>query len=363
VTRALRVAIVGASARLTAFASINRVWADELERLGLDVHRVSSAAALDGRFDRVIHHDYEDYFGDLRRPAADRFIAVRTWDFGPYPRRWAGVVRDVCDQLWVHSRWTAEQAVAGGVEVSKVEVVPHGVDTELFTPDGPRYRFEQGFPAGAPGRFVFLFVGAAIARKGVDILLQAYERAFDAGDAVSLVIKDHSRDVFYQGVGLGDRIEAFRARPGAPDLLYLDDYLDAPRLAALYRRSDAAVFPFRAEGFALPILEAMACGTPPIVPRFGPCLDFCDDRTAFLVPARRIRLPVARNLQFNTLGFREVVEEVDFCELDPDVLAAEMLRVVSLAPAARREIGLTAAAKAAGFTWRASVARVRELLL
>ena len=362
-TKALTVAIVGASQRPTAYASINRVWVEELVRLGMDARLVASEADLDGHFDRVVHHDYQDYFGDLRRPRTDRFVAVRSWDFGPYPRRWADVVRDVCDELWVYSRWTLSQAVAGGVDASKISVVPIGVDIETLTPDGPRYRFEHGARAGDPGRFVFLFVGAAIARKGVDILLEAYGRAFEANDAVSLIIKDHSRDVFYQGVGLVESIKAFRTRPGAPDLLYIDDRLDWARLAALYRSADVGVFPFRAEGFAMPILEAMASGTPSIVPRFGPCLDFCDDDTAFFVPARRIRLPVARNLQFNTIGFREDVADVDFCEVDPAVLAAEMRRVVSLGAEVREQVGQAAVTKARTFSWRAAVERIREQLL
>jgi glycosyltransferase involved in cell wall biosynthesis len=122
------------------------------------------------------------------------------------------------------------------------------------------------------------------------------------------------------------------------------------------------VFPFRAEGFAMPIVEAMASATPPIVPRFGACLDFCDQRTAFLVPARRIRLPVGRDLQFNTLGFREQVEEVDFCEVDPDVLATEMRRVVALPAEARAKVGAAAAERARAFSWQSSFEKVRARL-
>ena len=111
----------------------------------------------------------------------------------------------------------------------------------------------------------------------------------------------------------------------------------------------------------MPILETMACGAPVIAPRFGACLDFCDDDTAFLVPARRIRLPVARNLQFNTLGFREEVQEVDFCEVDPGVLAAEMRRVAALGSRVR-EVGAAAARRAHTFSWSATIERVLERL-
>jgi glycosyltransferase involved in cell wall biosynthesis len=228
-------------------------------------------------------------------------------------------------------------------------------------PEGPPFDFDRGSRASDSGRFRFLFVGAAVARKGVDILLDAYGRAFSADDPVTLVIKDHGGDVFYQGVRLTERIAALRARPGAPDVHYLDDYLEPERLAALYRSCDCGVFPYRAEGFAMPILESMACGTPAIAPRFGACLDFCDDATAFLVKARRIRLPVLRSLQFNTLGFREEVDEVDFCEVDPAVLAEQMRRVASLG-ARSREVGTAAATRARAFSWDATIERIRERL-
>jgi glycosyltransferase involved in cell wall biosynthesis len=356
-----RVAIVGRSQRPTAYASINRVWVEELRRRGVDARVVPSLAAVEPGDDRVIHHDYSDHFATLRRPGAARLIAVRTWDFGPYPRRFADVVNGQCDELWVHTRWIADQAAAGGVDPGKTHVVPNGVDLELMRADGPRFQFERSARAADPARFRFLFVGAAIARKGVDILLDAYGRAFTANDPVTLVIKDHGGDLFYQGVRLTEEIARFAARPGAPDVHYLDVYLEPDQLAALYRSCDAGVFPYRAEGFAMPILEAMASGTPVIAPRFGACLDFCGDDTAFLVKARRIRLPVLRNLQFNTLGFREEVDAVDFCELDPALLAAEMRRVTMLGPKLR-EVGVAAAERARAFSWPAIVERVRERL-
>jgi glycosyltransferase involved in cell wall biosynthesis len=356
------VAIVGAAERPSAYASINRIWRDGLARAGVDVRLVPSVAELgEDRYDQVIHHDYREHFAGLARPRTRRLIAVRTWDFGPFPPRWAQVVHDVCDELWVHSRWTAAQAAAGGIDAAKVRVVPHGVDPAVMTPDGPPFLTGER-ATDLDGRFKFLFVGAAVPRKGVDVLLAAYGRAFDASDRVALVIKDHSGDVFYQGSTLRERIASFRETAGAPHLVSIDAYLDARDLAALYRACDAAVFPYRAEGFAMPVLESMACGTPPIVPRFGPCLDFCDDESAFFVPARRVRLPVVRNVQFNTLGFREDVEEVDFCEVDPDVLAREMRRVAELDRDRLERKAGAAAAGARRFSWDAAVARIAVLL-
>jgi glycosyltransferase involved in cell wall biosynthesis len=111
------------------------------------------------------------------------------------------------------------------------------------------------------------------------------------------------------------------------------------------------------------VLEAMACGVPSIVPHFGAALDFCDARTSYRVPVRRIRLPVGRDLAFNTLGFRETVASVDFCEIDPEGLAAAM-RAAFAAPAAQhRARGRAAAARVRRtFRWADSVRIVERHL-
>jgi glycosyltransferase involved in cell wall biosynthesis len=185
-------------------------------------------------------------------------------------------------------------------------------------------------PLDSDQSFRFLFVGGTVLRKGIDVLLKAYLQAFDATDDVCLVIKDNPQDVFYEGVRCRDEIAARCDQPSAAAIIYLDRFLSTADMAALYRTCDVGVFPYRAEGFALPILEAMACGTPSIVPHFGACLDFCSDRTSFLVPVKRINLPVGRDFTFNTLGFRETVDEVDFCEVSVPVLADAMRRVYEL---------------------------------
>ena len=94
----------------------------------------------------------------------------------------------------------------------------------------------------------------------------------------------------------------------------------------MFRSCDVGVFPYRAEGFALPIAEAMASGTPAIVPNFGACLDFCTPETSFFVPARRIKLPYSRTFRL-AAGFVMEVQSVDFCEIRVKDLAAKMREV------------------------------------
>jgi glycosyltransferase involved in cell wall biosynthesis len=136
---------------------------------------------------------------------------------------------------------------------------------------------------------------------------------------------------------------------------YVDDYMGRRELSALYRGADALVLPSRAEGWGLPVLEAMACGTPAMVPEFGAFLVYAGKPGVISLPASRIRLPVSRYFTTNTLGFEEYVDRVDFCEPSPTHLAAAMRDVASSSRAARKTHSESARRTAEQFDWDSSL--------
>ena len=105
-----------------------------------------------------------------------------------------------------------------GLPGERVEVVGNGVSA-AFRPDGPRH--QPGFP-------YFLHVGRRAAHKNVERLVAAHAAS----------------------------------RRGREVRLLFAGELDDAQLAAHYRGAVALVFPSLYEGFGLPIVEAMACGTP-----------------------------------------------------------------------------------------------------
>jgi glycosyltransferase involved in cell wall biosynthesis len=347
-TGAGRIEVIGDATSATAYARVNAVWRHALRDAGYRVDEGGPATV-------TIHHDYSQHFATCDAGAGARKAAVRTWDFGPFPRAWAARIGRDFDRLWVHSDWVRDKAIESGIARELVAVVPHGFDPDVFTPEGPAADLGPGFN--------FLFVGATVARKGIDILLAAYERAFTPDDPVCLVLKGHSADVFYRGQHMAQAIADFQNDPQKPRLRLLDAYLSDAELAALYRGADAAVFPYRGEGFAIPILEAMACGLSCIVPRFGACLDYCTADVSLFVEARRIRLPLRREMVFNTLGFREQVDLVDFCEVPVDGLAAALRAAYEAGVPSLRARGRRAAqAVHTTWTWRHSTARLLDAL-
>jgi glycosyltransferase involved in cell wall biosynthesis len=283
----------------------------------------------------------------LEPPPEGRWAFFQPWEYGSLPRTWLPAATRA-DEVWAYSRAVRDVYLDAGVPADRVHVVPLGVDPDLFRTGCAPLSLAPG-----PG-FRFLFVGGTIWRKGADLLLAAYERAFRPGDGVGLVVQDMGTRSFYLGQTAGAAVAALRDR-GYP-VEYREEPLPPGELARLYAACDAAVQPYRGEGFALPVAEAMACGLPVIVTGAGPVLDYATDETAYLVPARRLDLPESRVGDIETAG-RPWVWEPDL-----DALVDAMKRVAS-DPAAARSRGEAAARRVRdGFTWGHAAAAVEARL-
>jgi glycosyltransferase involved in cell wall biosynthesis len=113
---------------------------------------------------------------------------------------------------------------------------------------------EAATPAGLRPRGYFLYCGLIEPRKNLSRLIAAHVRA---ATGMPLVI------VGPDGWRAGPILDAIAGRP---DVLRLP-YQDRPALAALIRDARALLFPSLAEGFGLPVAEAMTLGTPALVSR------------------------------------------------------------------------------------------------
>ncbi|MGH2836433.1 MAG: glycosyltransferase, partial [Solirubrobacteraceae bacterium] len=226
-----------------------------------------------------VHHEWPP---DFTVPESGRLAAIVPWEFGSPPERWLPDIAGRVDELWVPSAYVRDMYVEAGIEARRVHVIPNGVDLDAFCPR------QSGATADAVPRR-FLYVGGITRRKGIDLLLDAWDEAFADRDDVVLVVKAANAAGVYGGPN-----EVLRARGAAerlPRVELIEDDLDTPELAELYRSCAVFVLPYRGEGFAMPVLEAMASGLPVIVTAGGPTDEFCPPEAGWRIRSERQDLP------------------------------------------------------------------------
>ena len=325
--------IRGSFGSTASLALINDRLGDELTERGWRVRHRGLAGGSMGEDAVGFTHGWPPSF----EPVTDGpTVACLPWEFGSPPVEWVERVAADVDRVWVPSAYVRDGYVAGGMPPGVVEVVPNGVDTDSFSPDGPV--FELPRRAGC----VFLFVGGTIGRKGIDLLLRAWDEAFTADDDVLLVIKDAGTASHYKGQNLQAALRARAERSDLAPLVYLDTELAPAELPLLYRAADVLAVPYRGEGFCLPALEAMACGRPVIHNGAGPTAEFVGQDAGWALPARRV--------QSDGEGLMALTGPAVFHEVDHDALV-RALREAAAEPETRLQRGRAGRRIALGYTW------------
>ena len=266
-----------------------------------------------------------------------KLVLIQPWEFGSIPKEWVGKINDSVDQVWVPSNFVRECYLEGGVPADKVVVVPNGVNTDRFhagaAENSDVARLWERGPGGntwiKPDTYKFLFVGGTLTRKGIDILLDAFDRAFSAKDDVVLLVKDFGATSFYSNQGMNSLVRALQVKPGGSKIVYITDELSEEDIAALYATADCLVHPYRGEGYGMPIAEAMATGKPTIVTEFGAALDFANETNSYLIPAKM------QYLNERLVSGMETVDQPYWAEPSRDALIQTLRSVVANRDAAK----------------------------
>jgi glycosyltransferase involved in cell wall biosynthesis len=207
------------------------------------------------------------------------------------------------------------------VPPEKVTVVHEAADPH-FGPRSPAAVEAARSRYGLPERFL-VFVGTIEPRKNLARLLEAFETIHAEGLADGLVI------VGKRGWLTGDFFARLEQSP-VRDAVHLPGYVPDEDLPAVYAGAQALAFPSLYEGFGLPVLEAMACGTP-VVASNSSCIP-------------EIGGEAART--FDPLDVAEMIEA---------------LRRVLTEPALREEMRTRGLAQAARFSWEQAASQTADI--
>jgi len=170
-------------------------------------------------------------------------------------RRWyrfvamqARVARRIRSLLGVSGVSAADTVADFRLDPSQLTVVPLGVDTELFRPRGPR----------TPGRIVAV-ASADMPLKGVQHLL----------DAVAKLRTEHPQVTLHLVSPVGPDTRRRLRELGIEDAVTVHSGISDERLAELIASAEVMAVPSLYEGFSLPAVEALSCGTPVVASDAG----------------------------------------------------------------------------------------------
>ncbi|MCP1647408.1 glycosyltransferase family 4 protein [Pseudomonas nitroreducens] len=250
------------------------------------------------------------------------------WAAGGYPGL-AARSRNCVDRHWVVSDHLRDWLVARGVEAAKVHTLHWFADTSRWAPclkSRRQFRERHGIPEHMP---VIVFAGRLCQQKRPDILVRSLGALAEMGQEFMVLV-----------AGDGELAPALRRKVQALGLQHRVHYLgwqDEDGLRLAFQAADLLFMPSEAEGIALVLYEAMACGLAVLASNVGGQAELVSDDCGYLVepgkedvyieaiqrllanPQELRRMGVQARMRvrrhFNAAGFSRHLGEL-LCELD-----------------------------------------------
>jgi glycosyltransferase involved in cell wall biosynthesis len=206
------------------------------------VHHLPAARTL------VTCHDI-DAFRSVLQPSEERRSAPFRWMSRRILEGMRRAAHVACDS---EATRTALVTLAR-MPADRLSVIPNGADTGGMPDSDPSADVEAARLIGARRGTDLLHVGSTIPRKRIDVLLDVFAAVRATRPNVRLIRIGGpftaEQRVRVRELGIGDGIVVL-------------PFVDRSTLAAVYRRAALALLPSEREGFGLPLVEALACGTP-----------------------------------------------------------------------------------------------------
>lgn len=180
----------------------------------------------------------------------DFTIGYTPWESTVFPDEWIEPMKRV-DDLWATALWL--KPYFEDVSGREVFVLGHGIDKE-WKP--LRHHREEHRP------FTFIHCGEPAVRKGGDIVLEAWHKAFRKRNDCKLVY----RTKLDTGNARYTNTHGTWSPSSYENVEIISGEMSKAEIWQIYALSDCMVYPSRGEGFGFIPFESMACGLPTIYP-------------------------------------------------------------------------------------------------
>jgi FkbM family methyltransferase len=192
-------------------------------------------------------------------------IAYNVWETTLYPDDYFNQLLKF-DEVWVPTQWQFDALVNQGYPSNKISIITEGVDIETFTPIKK-----------IPNRkkFKFLLFGRWEYRKGTAEIIKAFGEEFKGIDDVELIASVENPYPYDGLKTTQERIDKFGL--DYPNVRYIN-FPSRNEYVKYLQEGNVFVSCARSEGWNLPLIEAMSCGTPSIYSDWGGQLEFAQGK-------------------------------------------------------------------------------------
>ena len=212
-------------------------------------------------------------------PFVSNGIGLDIYTYHPLFVQARKIAYSVSEQLICGTNFQKEIMLNEGASAKKINVIPGGVDTEIFRPlYKERDELRKFF--NVEGKFVLLSLGRLVKRKGFDNAIKALIHLDDISDIILLIVGRGPEKRFLTNLAKTSSLN---------DKVRFLGFVSPDYLPKVYSVADLFVAPFKVigrdmEGFPLVVQEAQACGVPVITTNTAGVPELIqNDKTGFLV--------------------------------------------------------------------------------
>jgi glycosyltransferase involved in cell wall biosynthesis len=198
-------------------------------------------------------------------------IAYNVWESTLYNDIFFDTLKKY-DQFWCPSEWQKQCIINQGYDANKVFVVPEAVDGNIFKPAYFNYNLDMY----KDNRFKFIVFGRWEYRKSTKEIIETFLKTFTKDEPVDLILAVDNSDYFNDGLkSTEERLAHFSL---IDDRLKVLHFVDREDYINYLKNGHVFLSCSRSEGWNLPLIEAMACGTPSIYSNCSGQLEFASGK-------------------------------------------------------------------------------------
>lgn len=215
---------------------------------------------------------------EFTKRVAERYIGYTMLEASRIPDSWVKNINENCERVIVPCTHQKQAFIDSGVK-RDVEIVPLGIEVDNFPEVKPLN----------DGEFVFGTMGTLTYRKGTDVLIKAFRKAFpkDKYPNVRIFIKT----IPVGGIAHAWFIDGDLIKKDDRIILYTQSLSPKELVTEFFAKINCFVFPTRGEGFGLPALEAMCVGLPVIATAWSGTGDFVTEDVGYPLNYKIVDVP------------------------------------------------------------------------